>query len=161
MVKLDDLKTFLRIYHVKQVSKKKWKLGPFEIIFLDGMVVIYGNFPYSLAKEICSMPCYSRELFLSKNKESLPLEYFLTNTFVEKAISYSFSDCFLCGSYEEYSNRYNNYKIEFIKDYIDAGNANELFLKKVFVTNISALHDTLLSIRNFYKETPNIASISK
>ena len=153
MIKLNDLETFLRIYHVKKVSKTKWKLGHFEIVFLDGMAIIYGKFLYPLAKEICTKPCYLNALFLSANKEQFPFEYFLTNQFIEDSLSVA-SDCLAYGTYEEYSKRYNDYRLELIRKYISNGNSDELFLKKIIITEISTLQEVLLSIRNFYSGSP-------
>lgn len=160
MIKLNDLETFLRIYHVKQVSEKKWKLGPFEIVFFDGMAVIYGKFIYHLAKEICSKPYYLNTLFLSKEKEILPFEYFFTSPFVEEQLCIA-SDCLTYGTYEEYCNQYDDYRIEFIKKCISKGISSELFLEQIFITDIPTLKDVLLSIRNFYSENPSKTSISK
>lgn len=160
MVKLDELETLLRIYHVKQTSEKKWKLGPFKIVFLDGMAIIYGRFLYPLAREICSRPCYLNTLFLSKRKEILPFEYFFTSSFVEEQLCIV-SDCLVCGTYEEYCNMYDEYRIEFIREYIANENSSELFLEQMFITEISTLYDVLLSIRNFYSESPYKTSISK
>lgn len=159
MIKLNDLETFLRIYHVKQVSEKKWKFGPFEIVFLDNTVVIYGKFLYSLSKEICSMPCYLNSLFLSEGKEILPFEYYLTSPFLEKQLSIT-SNLLTYGAYEEYCSIYDEYRIEFIKKFIADGNYSELFLEQMFITDISTLHDVILSIRNFYSEIPSKTSIS-
>lgn len=159
MIKLNDLETFLRIYHVKKVSKTKWKLEHFEIVFLDGMAIIYGKFLYPLAKGICSKPYYSETLFLSEKNEKFPFEYFLTNQFIEDSLSVV-SDCLVYGTYEEYSKRYNNYRLEFIKKYISNGISDELFLKKIVITDISTLQEVLLSIRNFYSEIPSKTSIS-
>ena len=160
MVKLNDLETFLQIYHVKQVSKEKWKLGPFEITFFKGMIVISGKFLYPLAKEICSKPSYGKDLFLSKQKENLPFECFLTNTFVEDSLSFLSSDCNLIGTYEEYSQKYNSYKLKFISSYIADGNSDKLFLEEIVVTQFSPLREVLLSITNFYLESPCSTSIS-
>ena len=153
MIKLNDLETFLRIYHVKKVSEKKWKFNPFEIAFCDSMAIIRGKFLYPLAKEICSKPYYSETLFLSEKNENFPFEYFLTNQFIEDSLSVA-SDCLAYGTYEEYSKRYNDYRLELIRKYISNGNSDELFLKKIVITEISTLQEVLLSIRNFYSGSP-------
>lgn len=149
MIRFNDLETLLRIYHVERVSENKWKLGEFHIVFSNDMVTIYGKFFYSLAKEICSTPYYLSELFLSKEKEILSFEHFLTNYFIEQSVSSFFSDCALYSSYEDYCMHYNLFRLHFVKDCINSGRAEEVFLNEIVLTTISALCSTLKIIENF------------
>ena len=149
MIKLNDVETFFSIYHVKQVSQTNWKLGDIEIIFSKGILIMTGTFPYSLVKEICSKPSYGKNFFLSKEKENLPFEYFLTNAFVEKSLSFLSSGSYLSCSYEEYSKKYYTHKMDIIIKCISDGKENELFVSEIVITELSPLREILISIIDY------------
>ena len=111
------------------------------------MVIVSGNFPYSLAKQICSEKWYPSEIFISEEESHLPFEYFLTNSEIDNHLaSFSIHSAFI-NNYDMYSQKYHKFKLELLNSAIER--KEDLFLNKITIKSIPALTHTILCIKNF------------
>lgn len=147
----DSVIVFMRTHNIRSISEDQWRLGDFVFYFANNTITVSGHFFYSLAKQICSEPFYSTELFVSPEEKNSPFEEFLTSYKINNALSGFSNDCagVFYFDFDIYNEKYDTFKKELLKEAIAKEGKENLFLENIHITSTPALTHVIECIKNF------------